>query len=993
MRLKPLIALAVLCVLGLPAFGQGLVRNADFSQQDASGKLPADWTVDAAAQALYSNPDDDGHSGSFSLRYDAWKPAPAGLVTQMVAVEPNTDYVLTAALKSDGKAKPFVEALVEGTTNRAAGVVSDGATTWKVFSARFNSGEARSLVVRIFGDREMASTGTSVTGKSGIDDVQIYLAAEAPADMRPADLFEPPGPNVALGKSYTLSPAPNYGYSTDPDDRVQLTDGIYTVGYFWTQKTTVGWSNAVPAIITIDLGEVLPIAGLSYSTAAGVAGVTWPASIGVLVSDDQASWRQVGDLVEMGTRNGAPPSDKYGQFRFATGDLKTRGRYVSLVIDCAPYCFVDEVEVYLGPDELMTAELTGPVVANPKQHFTEMRLRSAYVWRMRADLAAAREAINGSDLPADEKAKLLQEADEIAAATPAIVQDLPADFTTILPLNPVHARTYALNAPVLRSRGVPRFSVWQRNRWDMLAPTDAPDALEIARAPGLSVEMMRGEHRAETFNLTNASDSDFDLNFSIEGLPGGSNPDYISVREVLFTDTRDRRPIAAALPEAARTESGYKVTVNAGCSKQVWLSFNPRDVEPGEYTGTVKLSAMVDSGMRRGEKFHERVDAELPLSLEVAPIDFPNEVDIAIGGWDYTDGMGAYDVTPGNMPMFIANLREHFVNTPWATAGVMPSKAEFDAEGRLTSELDFTAFDAWVERWPDARYYCVFMSVGGSFHGEKMGTDRFNRMVGDYFQVWTSHIADLDIDPGKLAVLLVDEPHQASQVETIIAWAKAIQAATPEVIIWEDPTYKDPREADIEMFETMDVMCPNLPIFMSGSEEARQFYVDQQAAGRELWFYSCSGPARLLDPYSYFRGQFWWAVEYDAKGSHYWAFGDEAQSGNSWNAYLATRNQYSPLFITPTSITDGKQMEAIREGAQDFQYFVMLRARVEELEAAGRQGPQIEAAKALLETGPRRVIDDIKIGNLGWGEDKDRGVMDRVRLEVLEALTELANVN
>jgi hypothetical protein len=45
-----------------------------------------------------------------------------------------------------------------------------------------------------------------------------------------------PGENVALGKKYTMSPAPNYPLCTDPGDAVQLTDGKMTKDYFWTQR-------------------------------------------------------------------------------------------------------------------------------------------------------------------------------------------------------------------------------------------------------------------------------------------------------------------------------------------------------------------------------------------------------------------------------------------------------------------------------------------------------------------------------------------------------------------------------------------------------------------------------------------------------------------------------------------------------------------------------------------------------------------------------------
>lgn len=82
--------------------------------------------------------------------------------------------------------------------------------------------------------------------------------------------------NLALGKRYTLDPNPNYRLCTDSQDKVQLTDGIFTEGYFWTQMTTVGWSNAQPVKITIDLETVQPIRGISFNTAAGVAQVQWP---------------------------------------------------------------------------------------------------------------------------------------------------------------------------------------------------------------------------------------------------------------------------------------------------------------------------------------------------------------------------------------------------------------------------------------------------------------------------------------------------------------------------------------------------------------------------------------------------------------------------------------------------------------------------------------------------------------------------------------------
>ncbi len=166
--------------------------------------------------------------------------------------------------------------------------------------------------------------------------------------------------------------------------------------------------------------------------------------------------------------------------------------------------------------------------------------------------------------------------------------------------------------------------------------------------------------------------------------------------------------------------------------------------------------------------------------------------------------------------------------------------------------------------------------------------------------------------------------------------------------------------------------------------------VAQQHAGRELWFYSCSGPSKLLDPASYYRGQFWLNLKYGGKGSCYWAFGDEA--GNSWNAYTQPRACFSPLFLSKTTVTDGKQMEAIREGAEDFEYFLMLRARVAELERNGVTSQLVAEAKTLLTAGPEQAVAIMGGDKMQWTTPKDRTVMDRARLLALDLLEKLSKL-
>ena len=171
--------------------------------------------------------------------------------------------------------------------------------------------------------------------------VLVLLTAVVVAGMARAQ-----GPeNIAPGAACTFSPAPNYAHCTDPDDAKQLTDGQYVQGHFWTQPGTVGWSGCGQVIITLDLGADKPISGLSFSTAAGVAGVTWPRSIGVLVAGEDGLFHDAGDLVTLSAQKAAPPAGGYANHRFTTAALHTHGRKVALVVFGDAFIFCDEIEV------------------------------------------------------------------------------------------------------------------------------------------------------------------------------------------------------------------------------------------------------------------------------------------------------------------------------------------------------------------------------------------------------------------------------------------------------------------------------------------------------------------------------------------------------------------------------------------------------------------------------------------------------------------------
>lgn len=773
--------------------------------------------------------------------------------------------------------------------------------------------------------------------------------------------------NVALGASYTLQPNPSYALCSDPGDLTQLTDGIYTEGYFWGQASTLGWGNAKTVIVTLDLGAVQPIRGVSVNTAAGTAGVAWPMTIRIFVGNEQKEFREAGDLLALAALHGEPEPQGYSVHRYWTDALHTQGRYVAVVVTNQPYTFMDEIEVFAGDPAWLSEPVSGDPIADVAAYTASNLVRDAIGRRLRQDIAALREKTAAPAIPPAVRAAVTGELDAIVAAMATDTAQPGTDFRAVLPLNPLHQRVFACQARLWAAQGRGGITAWQSPLWGPLFHLADPP---VDAAPALHVAAMGNEYRAASFNVSNASQEDALLNLQIEGLPGGTNPVYATVHEVAWTGTATGIPVASALPEAERSENGFRIHVPAGMTRQVWFTFHPEAVDPGTYTGRVTL----DGG---------NTHLDVPVTLTLYPLRFPDRPSLGFGGWDYTDGDGHRGVTPENRATFIAHLRERFVNAPWATSGVIP-RGGYDDSGRLTTPPDTKNFDAWVARWPEAAQYCIFAAVGNTFERWDMNAFEFATAVGEWANFWAAHAREKGIEPARLNVLLVDEPHSPEQDATIVAWSKAIKGAGAGWTIWEDPTSHRMSDSEQTMADASDVLCPNRTIYLRADEAYRDFFRAQRDAGKRLEFYSCSGSSTLLDPYAYYRLQAWTCWKEGATASYFWAFGDNAGI-SPWNEYLAPRHIYTLSFLDDTSVTPAKMMEAAREGVEDYEYFVMLEAAVE----AAPAGPARDAAQRLLSELPDAVLDAGVSPGLMWHDDLDRTLADTGRIQILEALVEL----
>lgn len=779
----------------------------------------------------------------------------------------------------------------------------------------------------------------------------------------------PRGENIALGKSYTLSPAPNYSDCTDPDDSKQLTDGVYTSGRLWLQKGAVGWRGGNPVIITLDLGQPEPIRGVAFNTAGGAAEVAWPEDIYVLVGDDGKTFREAGELTGLDVAHDWLPAPGYATHRFWTDALRVHGRYVMFVVLGGNYTFADEIEVYRGEPAWLAAPLTGGVVTNGAAYAWTRRLGQSVVRRLRLDAWSVRQLATNGTVSVGVQKQVGEALAAVKAGIPALPASYDDNFRAVLPLNALHQRIFQAQALIWRAGGAAPLTAWPSDLWNPLALVHAAPKGQAV----VNVAMMQNEFRAGAFNLSNASDTNATLALNLSGLPGGDNPAWVTVHEVQWTDTKSGVPIATALPEAERGRDGYVIHVPAGFTRQVWLTFHSAGVAPGRHQGHITISG--------GQH-----PLEVPLNVRVYPLRFPDRPRLHLGGWDYTDSDGYRDITPRNRDQVIACLKEHWVDSPWATAAVLPG-GTFQADDTFASEPNPARFDAWLKRWPDSVRYCVFVNVTRDFLGVAPGAPGFQPRVGTWIKYWARHAQQRGLKPEQLALLLADEPQRPEQDALILAWASAIHAAGTGVKTWEDPVHANPFAASQEMLAACDVLCPNRPNFLANTNY-HAYFAGHRPPASELAFYSCSGPMDLMDPYSYVRLQAWECWQQGARTSYFWAFSD-ACGGSGWNQYIAKRPNYAPYLLNETSVTTAKQMEAMRESVEDYEYLALLRERVDASANSGGSEGALAGARTLLAGAAGRVLNAPGAARLAWLSPKERTMADQVRIEILDALAAL----
>ena len=760
--------------------------------------------------------------------------------------------------------------------------------------------------------------------------------------------------NIASGKIATFSVSPNYPLGST--DAVPLTDGKYSSlsdrqdagSVMWKQKSTVGWRFVGRTTITIDLGSVQPISGVSYSTAAGRDWVEWPKSIFIATSDDNKIWHYAGDLVQLSPKN---DTKGYAKFIYTTHHLRTKGRYIIFGIVQRPYIFVDEIEVYKGDDAWLMQPTPGRIISS----MDDMTKKNVYAngvrQRLNNDIATIRKEIVESPIIPQRKSTFIAELDKSAEAAQNMAPP-PLDLKAILPINDIHRDILAVHGKLLAAEGEKPLIAWHQPRYAWLPFLAKP---KNAEKTTLDFSMLLNQFRSDDLLLTNVSGETQKVLLQLKNPPQGAQDGWLQMDSVAWTDTLQSVPVADALLPVTPQNNVYQIEVPAGLTRKIWFTIDSSKVPAGDYKSTFVINGA-----------GQQIAVPLQINISKIAMDTPR---FSLGMWDYTNGNGHRGITPQNREAAIALMRSHYVDSPWAVG--------------VSLQVPYIQLDQWMADWPGARHYFIAAAVGDSFGGSKISTPEFNDKVGNWAKALAAHMKELGLEPRQLGINLRDEPHDEKSDAVIAAWARAINAAAPELTIFENPIWERPDQTKIQDAMTqVDILCLNLPIFKKGGEPVEKYFEGLRDQGKKLWFYQVNNVVRLIDPQEYYRYQPWQAFAIGATGEGYWSFGDTAGAPSSWNEYDNGISGYTPIFIDHNTVTNSIHWDAVREGIEDYEELAMLKDAIGHSQDIAWK----TTAQKVLQTAVAAVTDDWT-NKYDWPDAKKPNLADE-QLQVVRKMLE-----
>jgi hypothetical protein len=775
------------------------------------------------------------------------------------------------------------------------------------------------------------------------------------------------GENLALHKSYTFSPKPNYRLCTDGSDITQLTDGG-TFGSQWTKKSTVGWEKAEPAVeIVIDLGQPSAVYEVRIHTVGGGrADVEFPEFAAVLLSDDGRVFRFAGLIGSKESQNVRGSGYRGVPGILKAGNINAAGRYVKLVIRPKQrYVFLDEVEVF--GDSLSAAKKT-QLHDNLEVFKTSRELLESVddYLQLSEDAAATVKSVK------ENRARLARQmsgglsgqfSEEILAELEILAKkvDMPANKiypTSELPgirgrLGQIRAGIYkaVYGKPFVCLPANPMEIVFEKEMLLREHPKGDPlrgpqDAL---RRNQIDVRLWQNEYESAAFNIVNCSDEAITTAVSVSPLAGPAgevdSDRTFTVRRAIYV----KGSTVGSIADALVLQAERPFTLQPGELTQIWLTiFNP-ELAAGDYKASIGISAKTANGKVLPIE-------SIAVAIEVQKKKFPENFALSTCNW------GCYRVA--SMSETAKDFYSHHINVCFIDVGDIPFPRSATETPGVFGKPDFTKMDEVLATHNYARTYLLFLN----FRSDKKDYGRFGKwMTPSWKAVFSSWLKELVThlkDAGVGYDRWVLHPFDESLCDEYFELAKLVKSMDPQIRLYANSFGKGPTEF-MRFRELIDIWC----LQDSQCDRNPNWLEIIKGFGRKVWTYECLGPAKAKDPYSYYRLMPWRAFKRGQTGAGFWVYYDGLNYKNvavPWNDTLKPLGYYGVIYGAQTSplgkpavrlagklsenIVSSRRWEAWREGVEDYQYLYDLQQAINEIKT---KDPQM--AKTMQETLERQV--------------------------------------
>ena len=709
--------------------------------------------------------------------------------------------------------------------------------------------------------------------------------------------------NLALGKRLFFTPEPEYGYTNDVNDPLQLTDGVQGGSrHTWFHKeTSVGWDHTSNVEITLDLKKICNVNSVKIHTLGGGYGeIEYPEFIVISSSIDGFSYcykaMKSTDCYTFGS-----PQAIAEAISIRLDDCKCRYLKIQYLPDGIKF-LTQEIEVWGTSLTSSDARCKGE---EPKKIFESCK--------------KIREVQKGLDSLTLFNNNLKDKNETLTTLINLFSSELNDAFNGKYNGSWANAsellekKFYLLKARYLNAMSGNDWYVYGTDFCDTLRKSDMP--LIFKDDCSINVSQWKNEHSISAFNLVNSSSSKQE--FSIEFSPLMHNDgivdsaDVLELRRAEYVDIHN----SGLTAEPLVLQKEERFFVEPADILQFVLDVNSETLESGSYIAALNIECHSTKGR-----------STFPLKIEVLNKKMSYKKGLKSCNWSYPYYQTRF--TRKNPKDTCIDLKSHHTNV----SVIWPSCVYGFGKNTkyVSNELGFFI----LEEASYADFYLIGMSVKDASKGLGIyRTVEWEHKFNLFIIELRDYLKTLGLSYESYALYPFDEL-LGDDYEYV---AKIIRQIDPKIQIYANKMFSSDDEFK-RLHELVDIWCPHDDDIFNDIAKFKRYKDD--GGFNQVWSYkgniqterfyaneklTCS--ARWRDSnHLFFRTMPIVAIAIGLDGTGFWTYCDATPSGflSEWDRsrvgyhhgviYDGDYNIYSDIY---EPIVPSKRWQMWREGVED----------------------------------------------------------------------------